>query len=216
MNRTAFFASVRKSFGALSQPQVDGFTKILDEWERRALTDVRWLAYMLATCWHETGRKMQPIREGGGEAYLKTKKYYPWVGEGLVQVTWEVNARKFGATKPGDLLNWPKALDALFQGMTLGMFTGKRLADYFSGASNNPIGARRIINGLDKAETIAGYHDGFLVALNAAKVEPILPPKPAAPAPPAKPVVPPPAPAQVAAANPGIVARFLGALARRS
>lgn len=167
-NRAAFFAAVRASFGRLSKSQVDGYERILDEWQRRKLTDPRWLAYMLATAYHETGTKMQPIREGGGEAYLRSKRYYPWVGEGLVQVTWEANARKFGAQKPGDLLTWPIALEAMFRGMIDGVFTGKKLSDYFTAGTSDPLNARRIINGVDKAAKIAGYYRSFLAALNAA------------------------------------------------
>lgn len=171
MNRTTFFAFIRKApfGGSLWQTQVDGLNRILDEWQRRGLTDIRWLAYMLATVFHETGGKMQPIREAGGEKYLKSKPYYPWVGEGLVQVTWEKNARKFGATKPGQLMTWPIALTALFEGMVIGMFTGKKLSDYFFGSKEDPIGARRIVNGTDKAKLIAGYYQSFLDALQAAQ-----------------------------------------------
>ena len=171
MNRTTFFAYARKApfGGSLWQSQVDGLNKILDEWERRGLTDIRWLAYMLATVFHETGGKMQPVRESGGEKYLKSKAYYPWVGEGLVQVTWEKNARKFGATKPGQLMTWPIALKALFDGMLAGMFTDKKLADYFTASTSNPVGARKIINGTDKAQLIASYYRNFLDALGAAQ-----------------------------------------------
>jgi len=165
LDREKFFSSVRQKFGSLDQSQVEGFGKILDEWERRELEDLRWLAYMLATCWHETGKKMQPIREQGGEAYLKRKPYYPYVGEGLVQVTWKRNYAKFGATEPGQLLEWPLALEALFEGMTKGMFTGRELGDYFSMRLDDPVHARRIINGLDKATLIAGYYKAFLGAL---------------------------------------------------
>lgn len=171
INRTTFFAYIRRApfGGSLKQSQVDGVTKILDEWDRRGLEDDRFLAYMLATTFHETGGKMQPVREGGGEKYLKSKKYYPWVGEGLVQVTWEINARKFGATKPGQLMTWPIALKALFDGSLKGMFTGKKLSDYFNESTDDPIGARRIINGTDKARLIASYHKNFIDALNASK-----------------------------------------------
>lgn len=171
MNRTTFFAYARRApfGGRLTQSQVDGLSKILDEWMARGLSDVRWLAYILATTFHETAGKMQPVREMGGEAYLKKKPYYPWVGEGLVQVTWEANHRKFGATKPGQLLTWPIALKAIFDGMTKGMFTGKKLADYFNATTDDPVGARRIVNGTDKAKLIAGYHKNFLDAINAAQ-----------------------------------------------
>lgn len=171
MNRTTFFAYARRApfGGRLSQAQVDGINQILDEWESRGLRDDRWLAYLLATTFHETAATMQPVRERGGEAYLRSKKYYPWVGEGLVQVTWEANHRKFGATKPGQLMTWPIALRALFDGMTKGMFTGKKLADFFSATTDDPVNARRIVNGTDKAKLIAGYHRNFLDAIKAAQ-----------------------------------------------
>lgn len=167
MTRTAFYTSLRTRLGPFSQSQVEGFERILNEAERRK-TPLRWLAYMLATAWHETARKMQPVREGGSEAYLKSKPYYPWVGEGLVQVTWETNARKFGATKPGDCMSWPVALRALFEGMEKGVFTGKCLFDYIGLDHADYRRARRIVNGLDKADLIAGYAETFETALKLA------------------------------------------------
>lgn len=160
MNRTYFFDRVRQSVfgGKMSQAQVEGVDKILN------YRDTAWpkmpddeLAYVLATVTHETGHKMQPVREAGGERYLRSKKYYPWVGEGLVQVTWEANAKKFGAKKPGDLMLWPIALRAAFEGMIKGMFTGKKLADYIGGGRSDYVGARRIINGTDRAKLVAHY-----------------------------------------------------------
>jgi hypothetical protein len=167
IERDHFFDIVRAHFGSLGPSQVDGFDKILDEWERRDLEDERWLAYMLATAWHETGRKMQPVREMGSEAYLRRKPYWPYVGEGLVQVTWCRNYEKFGAKRPGDLLEWPLALRALFDGMITGEFTGRQLGDYFNHRADDPVKARRIINGMDRATLVASYHRAFLEALAA-------------------------------------------------
>jgi putative chitinase len=65
-------------------------------------------------------------------------------------------------------MTWPIALRALYDGMIKGMFTGKRLADYFNASTDDPIGARRIVNGTDKAKLIAGYHNSFLGAITAA------------------------------------------------
>lgn len=148
---------------------VDGLTRILDYAEvnpNRYGSDPCKLAYMLATVFHETGAACIPLREGGGEDYLRSKPYYPWVGEGLVQVTWETNARKFGAIKLGECMSWPIALRALFDGMMLGSFTGRKLGDYFSNPhACDPVGARRIINGLDRAATISQYHQTFVRAL---------------------------------------------------
>ncbi len=157
IDRKKFFDGIRSGPfpGIMDEQQVDGITRILDEWERRKLTDLRWLAYILATAKWETAHKMQPIREMGGDAYLRSKRYYPWVGEGLVQVTWEANHRKFGATKPGQMLTWPIALRAIYDGMIGGMFTGKKLAHYFNAATTDWVNARRIVNGTDKAASIA-------------------------------------------------------------
>ena len=167
IDRKAFFALVRADpFGGfLSASQVTGLSNILDEAERRGLGDPRFLAYRLATVFHETAKAMIPVREAGGEVYLKGKPYYPWVGMGLVQVTWEANAKKFGAAKPEDLMGWPVALRALFDGMDQGVFTGRKLSTYFKPTIDDPVGARHIINGSDKAALIAGYHKAFLAAI---------------------------------------------------
>lgn len=170
IDRKIFFDTVRPQLfdGHLSSGQVEGMDRILDEWEHRKLTDVRWLANMLAQTFHETGEVMQPVREKGSEAYLRAKPYWPWIGEGLIQVTWEANARKFGAKKPGDCMSWAVALRALFDGMIHGTFTGVGLSSYFNSHTDKPLLARQIINGLDCAQQIAGYHHLFMHALTLA------------------------------------------------
>ncbi|MBR2689154.1 MAG: hypothetical protein IKE42_14980 [Aquamicrobium sp.] len=67
MDRSRFFAALRSStsglFGtSLSQSQVAGIEAILDEAERVGLP-LRQLSYVLATPYHETGGKMQPVTE---------------------------------------------------------------------------------------------------------------------------------------------------------
>ncbi len=172
IDRKIFFDHVRKRpfGGVLLSGQVDGLTRILNEWERRKLTDLRWLADILGQSFWETAKTMQPVREYGGEAYLRSKKYYPWVGEGLIQVTWEANHRKFGATEPGQLMTWPIALRALFDGMIKGMFTGKKLADYFNDTKTDWVGSRKIVNGTDRAGEIAAICIQFHSALLAATI----------------------------------------------
>lgn len=176
LDRSKFIAAIRKApfAGKLSAAQRAGIEHILDEWESRVAAgkwsaDPRHLAYALATVFWETGKHMAPVREKGGEAYLRSKRYYPWVGEGLVQVTWETNARKFGAKKPGDCMSWPVALEALFRGMRDGVFTGKKLSHYFNATADDPVNARRIINGTDKAAAIAKLHREFLAAIEGAQ-----------------------------------------------
>ena len=64
INRNFFFTQVRRTLFAnnLRQSQVDGINAILDGWEAKyTADDDRWLAYALATTYHETDQHMQPI-----------------------------------------------------------------------------------------------------------------------------------------------------------
>ena len=65
-DRTGFFAHVRQTLGrgTLSSAQVEGLNRLLDAFAaRRDLFDPRQQAYVLATAWHETGGRMQPVAE---------------------------------------------------------------------------------------------------------------------------------------------------------
>lgn len=177
INKTSFYATMREKFGPLKQSQVDGFEAILNEWEAQGLEDIRWLAYILATAWHETAKTMQAIEEygkGKGRKYGKPdpvtgKVYY---GRGFVQLTWNFNYKKMGKALGIDLYNKPEltldtaiATKIMFDGMVLGSFTGKRLGNYFNDKKEDWINARKIINGLDRAERIAEYAKTFYQAL---------------------------------------------------
>ena len=175
MNRSYFFKRVRESLfsGKLSAKQAEGLAKILD------YRDQKWpgmsndeLAYLLATAKWETAHTMQPIEEMGSKAYLRGKPYWPWIGRGLVQITWEANYKKYGIKNPQDALQWPTALHVIFDGMIKGMFTGKKLADYIGDGKRDYVGARRIINGTDKAKQIALIAEGFREALVQANERP--------------------------------------------
>lgn len=184
MNRTAFFSAIRRTPfpGRLTQGQVDGVTAILDGWQRRfPKGDSRWLAYALATAFHETGRTMQPIRErgfGAGRPYGATDTVtgHVFAGRGLVQLTWKDNYRRASHLVDRDLVNNPDAalemdvsVDILLLGMARGLFTGKRFADYFNATLEAWVRARRIVNGLDRAHDIADYGRAFYAALRAAR-----------------------------------------------
>ena len=163
IDRKEFYSQIRATLvkGGLNQAQVDGFEAILDEWEKRRLTDLRWLAYIMATAWHETAQRMQPIEEfgrGRGKAYAPT--YY---GRGFVQITWERNYARLSdvigvdlVTHPEKSLEMDNAIQILFVGMIDGLFTGKALSDYFD-KNADWRGARAIVNGKDRAAEIAGY-----------------------------------------------------------
>ncbi len=125
-------------------------------------------AYVLATAYHETAHTMKPVREYGGEAYLKKKKYYPYVGMGYVQLTWKENYQKASKELGVDFVANPKLLleakyaaPILVVGSMDGWFTGKKLSDYITLQKSDFTNARRIINGTDKAAMIAGYAREF-------------------------------------------------------
>jgi putative chitinase len=91
-------------------------------------------------------------------------------GRGLVQITGRDNYAKYGiADDPDKALDPAKAVEILFDGMISGRFTGKRLVDYFSATVTDWTGARKIINGTDRAADIAGYAKKFAAALEAAR-----------------------------------------------
>lgn len=191
-NQALFFSTVRTTLfgGKLTQAQVDGLSAIIRNWPEKQ--DARWIAYSLATAYHETGRTMEPVREtfakSDAEARLKLKSRayakgdsetgHAYYGRGLVQLTWRVNYEEWGAELGVDLVNNPDfALDLtnaakiLVGGMMKGTFTGKTLARYFNEITDDPRNARRIINGTDRAADIAGYHAQFLDALLKAGVK---------------------------------------------
>lgn len=226
-DRPAFFTATRAHFGALKQDQVDGFNAVIDTFEKSGGSDPRHLAYMLATCWHETACTMQPIREygrGAGRKYGRPVNGKVYYGRGFVQLTWDYNYRKAGEKLGVDLLGNPdKALDLaiagqiLHRGMIEGWFTGKRLSQYFSARTDDPVGARRIINGTDKAALIAGHHRAFMAALRAALISAPSKETPKITAPPPPPpkgeVV---APAQPAPQKAGFFTRVVRALTRKA
>lgn len=150
-------------------------------------------AYVLATAYHETAHTMKPVREYGGEAYLKAKKYYPYVGMGYVQLTWKENyekaSRKLGVdfvSNPKLLLKAEYAAKILVIGSSKGWFTGKKLSDYITLQNSDFVGARRIINGTDKASLIAGYAKQYDAQLKAEGYG-TLTPKPSTPNTPSQP-----------------------------
>ena len=191
-NPVGFFSKLRGMLGRLDQSQVDGINFLVESMEDDpAMSLMQFKGYALATAWHETNRTMQPIREYGSDAYLD--KYDTgelaaalgntpeddddgilYCGRGYVQITGADNYRRFGKILNLPLLEQPDlalkpevAYQILSIGMTAGIFTGKRLSQYFGMGIENPIGARRVVNRLDKAEKIAAYYAIFMLALRA-------------------------------------------------
>lgn len=149
-----------------------GDTRAIIDCCRSRRLPLNQIAYVLATAHHETGGKMKPVREGGGEKYLRAKKYYPFVGMGYVQLTWLENYQDWSKRLGVDFVANPKlllkpeyAVQILVDGMRLGTFTGKKLSDYITATKADFTGARRIVNGTDKAVPIAGRARDFAALL---------------------------------------------------
>ncbi|MDM8569435.1 hypothetical protein QUF50_08020 [Thiotrichales bacterium HSG1] len=174
IDRSTFYDNMRNEMlsGKLTKDQVDGTTVILDFWESPPIKftgkfkknwDIRsleWLAYVLATTYHETARTMQTGDEYGSNAYF-TRRYEnnkriakmlgnnrkgdgaKFHGRGYVQITGRSNYSKMSKiirgyysdapdfTENPDAVKIPEyAVLIMFYGMIRGTFTGKALKHY--------------------------------------------------------------------------------------
>ena len=157
INRRFFYDTVRLTLfdGRMRQTQVNGMNVFLDYWENGfASNDDRWLAYMLATAYHEVDKKMQPIKEYGSDAYFfrmyDIEGQRPDVardlgntqpgdgvkfhGRGYVQLTGRRNyqdmSNRLGVdlvSNPGLALETDIAARIIFEGMIDGSFTGQEI-----------------------------------------------------------------------------------------
>jgi len=190
MDEGKFFDSIRKSLfsGRLTQGQVDGINAILVAFDQCEVRREDHRSYVLATAYHEVDRTMQPIEEygrGSGKPYGKVDAAtgHAYYGRGLVQLTWKANYQRMGdllgidlVRNPGLALQLPVAATILVEGMKRGSFTGAKLSDFLNDSKRDFVNARRIVNGLDRAEMIARYAEKFYSALVEAREEPDVPP----------------------------------------
>lgn len=188
LDERVFFSSIKPGlFTRLTQSQVDGIKAKLKAFKNAGFP-VSWAAYGLATSYHETAKRMMPVREGlnVSDAYRKKHfRYYPWYGRGDVQLTWRdnyVRADKELGLNGRLVENADLALDPdisaqiLVRGMLEGWFSGdakgrhtlKRHLPKDVGSLAQFKQARRIVNLMDKADLIAGYAMQFQTALQKA------------------------------------------------
>jgi predicted chitinase len=134
LDRQFFFRSVSRSLfkGSLNPARIEGMNAILDYWDANLATaDRRWLAYILATVFHETAYTMQPVREtlaesdsraveileaafaAGRLSWVKSPYWRAdeegksWLGRGLVQLTHKRNYEAMSEVTGIDLVARP-------------------------------------------------------------------------------------------------------------
>jgi hypothetical protein len=196
INRQRFFASVRKTFGSLRQDQVDGFETLLAAIEERSssipeaayLLATAWhetaftmqpVRETLASSDEDAIARLEFAWKRGKLTWVKTPYWRKdrdgksWLGRGYVQLTHRQNYETMGERLGVDLVGRPElamvpsiAADILIIGSQEGLFTGKRLGEFIGGGKKFYRSARRVINGLDKADQIAKYAVQFESALN--------------------------------------------------
>lgn len=132
-----FFAALKPFFGSYTQEQINGINGIIKAFREVGDGDIDTLAYALATAYHETGKRMSPVREGfaktdKGARNAVTKlaekrgpdsavaKYskpvgpygHVYYGRGHIQLTWHHNYRNASKDAGVDLERYPdKMLD---------------------------------------------------------------------------------------------------------
>ena len=189
IDHTIFFRDFPARTGLLLATRRSALDGLLSEIERDTgwpSDRLAWIAYFLATIRWETGHSFLPVAEkridpkrfpkesANQFTYWKTGFY----GRGYVQLTHEANYRRAGTRLAGrtisghliapdsfvrdpELVRDPGVSYAIAsRGMRDGWFTGKKLSDYLQ-AQRDFVNARRIINGLDQAKTVAEFADQF-------------------------------------------------------
>lgn len=142
--------------------------------------DVRHAGYLIATCFHETAHTFLPVSERGSRSYFNkyepTQKLgrtlgntiagdgYTYRGRGYVQITGRYNYARFSSQLQVNLIGQPAlacdpqiAYRIISFGMKNGFFTGRKLGDYLNEFRQDYFNARRVVNGIDRAEFIQNW-----------------------------------------------------------
>lgn len=190
MNLDLIVSQYEETFGEFKNPiRREGFrwlaSALLSD---TRITEPAWTPYILATVKWEAADRWQPIaefspRNTNPRTYFN-RKYsgrrdlgnrggndgYDFRGRGYCQITGRANYTRFNDALslerslvefPDDALIREVSYEILVEGMTKGMFTGKRLGQYISGNVKNFTFARQIINRMDRAWKIATIAESF-------------------------------------------------------
>lgn len=183
--RASFMDNYARSFGAADPAVRDRLREIFDYLEKNPdISDIRTLAYVLATFRHETNGTFRPMAEYGSPEMLEAR-YGPetrigralgntepgdgarWRGRGFIQVTGRRNYQRvnqalgLGGT-PDDVVADPErmlrpgvAFRVAIWAINDGAFTSRKLSDFVTAEKADYVNARKVINGLDHAQPIA-------------------------------------------------------------
>ena len=86
---------------------VEILNKVLDKYD---INNPQRISYALAHFIYETGG-FNLMREMGGSAYLLSKKYYPYIGRGIPQLTWRENYLEYTNYRQSELSAYDARLD---------------------------------------------------------------------------------------------------------
>lgn len=168
-------ATVLNEVGAAFQPKAESLTYTSPE-RIRAVWPTRFRTLAAAKPYVRNAEALAEKVYGGRADLGNTQPGdgFRYRGRGYSQITGRANYAKFGKLLGLDLIGNPALVmdptigaKILVIGMVRGMFTGKKLADYFGADKRDAINARRTVNGDVglNGKKIAGYWQKFVAAL---------------------------------------------------
>ena len=156
------------------------FPFIVQEAQRQGVQNKAQLAYILATATHESGAGKHMEEFASGRAYEGRRSLgntqpgdgMRYKGRGYVQLTGRRNYTDWSRRLGMDLVGNPRMVEnpqvaakILVGGMMGGTFTGKGLGSYINNQRTDFVGARRTVNGTDRAGSIANIAQRLMSAL---------------------------------------------------
>lgn len=184
-----FFDTIRLTLfgGKLSRVQVDRLQALLIEMQRVKLVTPEFGAYILATAHWETDRFNAMEEYASGEAYEgraalgnnQAGDGRRFKGRGFPMLTGRRNYEMASAMTGQDMIANPALASdpdlsamVIVLGMVGGRFTGVGLGRFINDQKTDFINARKVVNMLDRAETIADIAEQYLQAIKLALKEP--------------------------------------------